>query len=299
MKALTLYLRFTVFLFLCTQAHGQGSRLDLRQSASHASDIILPAKEASLSFFSRPTLALYKPSGTGPFPALVLVHQCGGLQSAASNWQNLSVLFWARAAVDRGHVVLVLDSLGPRGIDEVCLGPKGGLNWPRGVKDALLAATHLQSLDYVDRQRVFLLGFSWGGSVGLLASSKQWVDALSDTAGRFTAVAALYPRCHGAATLSDTFIASDIDRPLLVITAELDTETPSSECIGRLEAARQQGAPVRWHTYGQATHCWDCRNLDGYSKTVFGRAVSYRYSHEATHDSVARVFSFFSEVAPR
>jgi dienelactone hydrolase len=209
------------------------------------------------------------------------------------------VLSWARAAVERGYVVLVIDSLGPRGIDNVCSGPKGGLNWPRGVKDVLQAAAHLDSFDFVDGRRVFLVGFSWGASVGLLASSRQWAAALSDSGKRFTAVAALYPNCQGAATLSDAFVAPDIDRPLLVLTAGLDNETPSSECIGRLESALQRGAPVRWHEYNQATHCWDCRNLDGYTKTVRGQVVAYKFSPEVTSDSLARVFSFFAEAAPR
>lgn len=290
----------SIFLcFACLQVHGQAARPDLKMLAEIADDIALPSKVDALSFFSRPKLAVYKPAGQGPFPALVIVHQCGGLRSSTSPWQNQSILAWARTAVERGYVALVADSLGPRGIDSVCERSRGGLNWARGVKDAFQAAAHLRTFDFVDPQRLYLIGFSWGASIGLLASNKQWAEALSDAGARFAAVASFYPRCHGGATLADSFVGHDIDRPLLVLAGELDAETPAAECIKRLEAAKSQGAPVQWHVYPQVTHCWDCKNLDGYTKVVEGRTVSYSYSSEATKDSAERVFSFFAAVAPR
>ena len=51
----------------------------LLAGASRAKDLEFPAKPSRLSFFSTPEMALYKPDGPGPFPALVLHHQCGGL----------------------------------------------------------------------------------------------------------------------------------------------------------------------------------------------------------------------------
>ena len=59
---------------------------------------------------------------------------------------------------------------------------------------------------------------------------------------------------------------------------ERDTETPPAECVPKLEVARTAGAPVEWHVYPEATHCWDCKNLDGFSKTDFrGNQVVYQY----------------------
>ncbi len=86
---------------------------------------------------------------------------------------------------------------------------------------------------------------------------------------------------------------SSIDRPLLVLLGQLDTETPADECAAKLGAARAAGAPLEWHVYPQATHCWDCSNLDGFSKTdVRGNSVTYRYGMEDTADSRQRMFEF-------
>jgi hypothetical protein len=127
-----------------------------------------------LGIFSGPKMALYKPEGAGPFPALVLLHQCGGLRSATGSWQNMAVLDWAKEAVSRGYVTLVLDSLAPRSVDTVCMGAKNGVNFPRGVRDAYQGGEHLRKMPFVDSQRVVFAGFSWGAMVGLLSSSVAW-----------------------------------------------------------------------------------------------------------------------------
>jgi dienelactone hydrolase len=243
-------------------------------------------------------MALYKPEGDGPFPALVLQHQCGGLKNR--RWTNEALLDWARVAVARGWVVLQVDSLGPRGVDTVCMGPKGGVTFSRGTRDALQAAAQLATLPYVDKTRIATAGYSWGAMNALLGSSKAWGEALADGGPRFRASVALYPGCF---TLRPPVGApyevmnNDTDRPLLVLMGGQDTETPASDCLPKLEAAKAAGAPVRWHLYPQATHCWDCKNLDGMSKVdVRGNQVSYRYDAAATQDSQRRVFEFLEEV---
>jgi dienelactone hydrolase len=89
----------------------------------------------------------------------------------------------------------------------------------------------------------------------------------------------------------------DIDRPLLVLMGERDNETPPGECVPKLEAAMTAGAPVKWHVYSEATHCWDCRNLDGFSKVDFrGNQVVYRYDKDIAGDSARRMFEFLENV---
>lgn len=258
-----------------------------------ASDLKFPEQVAALAGGERPQMALFKPEGAGPFPALVLLHQCGGL--GASRRPNDSMLGWAREAVARGYVALLVDSLGPRGIESVCFGPKGGVHFPRGVKDALQAAEHLQKFAFVDKKRIALAGYSWGAMVGVLASSARWsANAVPGT--RFAAAVAFYPGCftiRPPTVAAYEIVQPDIDRPLLVLMGQLDTETPADECVAKLGAAKAAGAPVEWHVYPQATHCWDCRQLDGFAKTdLRGTSVTYRYSMEYTADSLQRMFQF-------
>jgi dienelactone hydrolase len=265
------------------------------RSANMAKDLEFPAEVSTLSFFSAPRLALYRPEGPGPFPALVLLHQCGGLTSANGRWQNMSMLGWAREAVARGYVALLVDSLGPRGADTVCFGPKNGVNFARGVRDSLQAAEHLRKLDFVDNKRVALAGFSWGAMVGVLASSRLWGASLNN-GQRFDAVVSLYPGCFTIRPPGGSpyeIVRDDIDRPLLVLMGDKDNETPAEECLPRLEQSKAAGAPVEWHLYPGMTHCWDCENLNGFRKVDFrGATVVYTYDKDITKDAADRMFSF-------
>lgn len=269
-------------------------------AAAQAKNLVFPGAATELSSATTPGMALYKPDGPGPFPALVLLHHCGGLSQP--RWKNESMLAWAREAVARGYVALLVDSLGPRGVESVCQGARGGVNFMRGVKDGLQAARHLKTLDFVDKQRIALAGFSWGGMVGTLASSQLWGNTLGD-GERFAAVVAFYPGCHTIRPSNGApygIVNEDIDRPLLVLMGARDTETPPSDCVPKLEAAQATGAPVTWHVYPGATHCWDCEKLNGFSKVdARGQRVEYVHDASATQDAARRMFEFLQDTLPK
>ena len=287
-------------LFFCNSAlvFGQLTPERYLTAASQAKDVQLPTEPSSLSFLSSPRLALYKPEGAGPFPALVLLHQCGGLRSGNGRWQNMSMLNWAKQAVERGYVVLLLDSFESRGVDTVCFGPKGGVNFARGLKDALLAATHVRQLDFVDKKRVAFAGYSWGAGVAVMASSKEAASALQMT-DRYDALVSFYPPCYlipANGSPPYTLVLNEIDRPLLVLLAERDNETPPEQCVSRLSPQKAAGAPIEWHMYPKATHCWDCENLHGSRKVdARGNTVEYLYDKSVTADSAQRMFSFIEK----
>jgi len=298
-EAMTRRLR-SMTLFWLAAALGLAAPLAPAQSQTaggSAKDLQFPAELSSFSSLARPRMALFKPEGAGPFPALVLLHQCSGLGSRQR--PNESILGWAKEAVARGYAALLVDSLGSRGVDSVCYGPKGGVIFARGLKDALQAAEHLRTFDFVDQKRIALAGYSWGAMISVLAGSAGWSDkALPGQ--RFAATVAFYPGCFTIkppTAASYEIVQPDIDRPLLALMGELDTETPAGECVAKLGAAKAAGAPVEWHLYPQATHCWDCKQLDGFAKTdVRGSKVVYRYSADQTADSLQRMFQFLDRV---
>lgn len=264
-----------------------------------AKDLVFPDKAQEFSIFSQPEMALYKPEGPGPFPAVVLLHQCGGLRG--KNWRNESVLEWAKQAVKQGYVALILDSFLQRNVDMVCFGAKGGVNSSRGVTDTLQAAEYLSKFDFVDGDRVALVGFSWGASIALLSSSRRRTEAL-DVGKRFRAAASFYPGCAPIEPANGTpyeIVNPDVDQPLLVLMGELDNETPPTDCVSRLEKAKSYGAPVEWHVYPDTGHCWDCKNLHNYSKVDSrGTSVTYKYSADATADASKRLFEFLHRTMP-
>ncbi len=279
---------FLGFLF-SMWASAQSFQERILSSASQAPDLKFPDEAKELSASSPLAMAIYKPAGSGRFPALILVHTCGGLRPEIRNW--------TKQALSRGYVVFVIDSLGPRGLKTVCHPPSPVSIW-RGVKDSFQALDHLKRFEFVDPDRVGLMGFSWGAMVGLLASSKAVANVFSPSK-RFAAVASFYPGCYFPASGTRgeiEFLRTDTDRPTLVLMGELDTETPPADCLARLEALKDRGGPASWHLYPKATHCWDCSSLNNLSKVdSFGHKVVYFYDEQVTNDSSRHAFDFFAD----
>jgi dienelactone hydrolase len=262
----------------------------LRARAAEAPDLKLTPEVKKLRFFTPLENTVFRPEGDGRFPAIVLHHTCGGVGE--------HLRYWTQEALKRGFVVFVLDSLGPRNLKSVCVG-ETPVNVVRGAKDALDVASYLSTLDFVDSDRIALMGFSWGAMVGLYASSKSYAEALSNR--RFTAVVSFYPACYappsfGAERPGVVFLRPDTDRPLLVLMGEADNETPPSDCLPRLAAIRDSGGPVEWHVYPGTTHAWDRRELHNVTKQVRNpeRSVIYLHSKEFTADSTRRAFEFLA-----
>jgi dienelactone hydrolase len=279
---------FLGFLF-SIWASAQSFQERILSSASQAPDLKFPDEATELSASSPLAMAIYKPARAGRFPALILVHTCGGLRPEIRNW--------TKQALSRGYVVFVIDSLGPRGLKTVCHPPSPVSIW-RGVKDSFQALDHLKRFEFVDPDRVGLMGFSWGAMVGLLANSKTVANVFSPSK-RFAAVVSFYPGCYFPASGTRgeiEFLRTDTDKPTLVLMGELDTETPPADCLPRLEALKDRGVPVSWHLYPKATHCWDCSSLHNLSKEDFlGHKVIYLYDEQATNDSSQRAFDFFAD----
>lgn len=286
---------FAATTLAVTLTHAQMPPSRLIEAARGAPDLEFPTTPAP-TFPVAPEMAIYKPTGPGPFPAVVLVHHCHGLGLSARNWKNMSLLTWAKEAVSKGFVVFVLDSLKSRGVDMVCAGPKGGVNFARGTLDAIQAAEHLRKFDFVAPERVSMIGFSWGGTVSLLASSKMWAEALGPTR-RIAAAVAFYPKCDPAGPANGgpfEVVNSDIDRPVLVLGGEGDIEQPARECVSRLEPLKASGASVEWTIYPNATHCWDCESLDGFKAQTPRGGYVVRHDRDATRRSMDQAFEYLS-----
>jgi dipeptidyl aminopeptidase/acylaminoacyl peptidase len=137
---------------------------DMRASAFSGKDVSFKGttKTPSGDFV---TLAgkLTKPRGDGPFPAVVLLHGCGGVAKSMDGW--------ADKLAGMRYVALVLDSFGPRNE------PKGicanTMLIPQTVrsKDAFDAKAYLGRLPFVTRNQIAVMGFSHGGLAVLCAVS--------------------------------------------------------------------------------------------------------------------------------
>ena len=79
----------------------------------------------------KPTMTInaqfFKPTGDGPFPAMVLLHDCGGVDNTQ--------IKWAERLVEWGYVALLWDSLGPRGLKD-CTWGLSSVDWVRDAYGA-------------------------------------------------------------------------------------------------------------------------------------------------------------------
>src|SRR6266498_742884 len=109
---------------------------------------------------------IYRPDGAGPFPFIVLLHGCGGLHREAmwSAW----VEPWADVFRAHGVGTAVVDSFGPRRVDQVCTGNVAA--WAmRRADDAYSVRSWLAEQPYVDATRIAVMGMSNGGRTVLAA----------------------------------------------------------------------------------------------------------------------------------
>ena len=103
---------------------------------------------------------LSKPEGPGPFPAVVILHTCGGVRSHTSR-------FWPDVLRQHGYVALTVDSFGSRGLTP-CPNRliRPGVDYVTELApDAFGALDYLASLPGVDKNRIAEIGFSLGGYV--------------------------------------------------------------------------------------------------------------------------------------
>lgn len=226
---------------------------------------------------------VYAPEGTGPFPAVVLNHTIGGVS------QHL--LVQAKALIEAGYAVLLVDSYGPRDIRP------GAVLFPAEIaKDAYDALAHLGRQPYIDSARIYQAGYSLGALASGLLASPEGAQTFK-AAGRFRATAGHYGTCTLQAQPSAPgldLLTTDSDRPVLMLMADGDIETPPQACFPLLEQMKAAGKDVQWHIYPNTTHGWDKAENSGYVyRSPTGATMTYRYDAEVTRDATARMIAFF------
>jgi dienelactone hydrolase len=235
---------------------------------------------------------LVRPAGPGPFPAVVQLHGCAGIEAQSFRW--------ARWLAEHGYVALVMDSFGPRGVKGDCRSGPDDPPITARFDDAFGALRYLQSQTYVRADRVAAIGWSQGGVYAMavingpsLERARRRGVALPATG--FAAGIGVYP--GGCFSL----VNEQVIRPLLVLIGEADDWTPAAKCREMVEAMRGRGADATIVTYPGAYHYFD---VEGQRLEVqahvendnrpggFGATVSYQA--EAAMDARRRVEEFLA-----
>ncbi|MEX2222626.1 MAG: dienelactone hydrolase family protein [Candidatus Rokuibacteriota bacterium] len=235
---------------------------------------------------------LVRPTGPGPFPAVVQLHGCAGVETQS--------LRWARWLADRGYVALVVDSFGPRGIRGDCRSGPDDPPITARFDDAFGALRYLQSLAYVRADRVAAIGWSQGGVYAIAVINGPSLErarrrGVALAAPGFAAGIGLYP--GGCFSL----VKEQVARPLLVLIGQADDWTPAAKCREMVDAMRSRGADATIVTYPGAYHYFD---VEGRRREVlaevendnrpggFGATVSYQ--PEAAADAQRRIEDFLA-----
>lgn len=258
-----------------------------------------------------------KPDGPGPFPAVVIMHDCSGLGPRSSGAPDR----WARELMGRGYVIMIPDSFTTRGhAGGVCTDPspsRAAVSPFRRVRDAYAALAYVRTLPYVDGSRVGLMGGSHGGSTTLASmvapESDRELLAHEKRAG-FAAAVALYPGCDArlggwrvarqsgsSGPITDYIGVYKPISPLLILIGENDDWTPAEPCRKLTEAAQQASYPVRIKIYPGAHHSFDSDRPVRYigervnANSATGRGATTGGDPKAWADSIREVVAFFGQ----
>lgn len=229
----------------------------------------------SIGMFTDVANTVFKPAGDGPFPAVVLMHTCGGLKGPP----NAHMKQHAQTLLAAGHVVLVVDSFGPRGFDHCAARIP---DTSTGLADAYAALALLASQPFVDKARIYQAGYSWGAFMSAFLASPQSAQLVGSEL-RFAATVGNYGSCQFK---NSTLVLNDVDRPLLMLMGGRDTEVPAAPCFPRLDELKAAGKPVQWHVFPDATHGWDKPGL---------ASRGYTYDAQITQDATARLIAFLAQ----
>jgi dienelactone hydrolase len=196
---------------------------------------------------------LYRPEGAGPFPAVVALHDCGGLDQRP-NTQAQLYSEWAKTLVGAGFVVLFPDSFGSRGLGSQCRERHRTVHaWRERVSDANAAKHWLQGQGYVRGDHISLLGWANGATAAL--STVRLTTAAHGEGADFRSAAAFYPSCR---RLLQTAWSARV--PTLVLIGGADDWTPATACQQMVAGAHGRSARVQIVVYPGAHHEFDRAN---------------------------------------
>jgi dienelactone hydrolase len=236
---------------------------------------------------------LSRPAGSGPFPAVVMLHGCGGLYARDGQLTGRHS-DWARTLSGHGFITLLVDSFTPRGLRQICTLKERPLRAGRErTQDAYGALAYLQGRPDVRGDAIGLMGWSHGGVATLFAVDPATAarPKLAPEAD-FRAAVAFYPGCRPEAQG-----AWRANIPLLMLLGAKDDWCPARHCVTVAERAKAQGAPVEWVVYPDAHHDFDApalalRRRNGLAFAEGGTALVGTHP-QARADALRRVPAFF------
>ena len=231
----------------------------------------------------------------GPRPAVVLLHGRSGVFSSAAKKYDATTLaarttLWGKFWAERGYIGLYVDTFGPRGYAK---GFEAGTNngsRPLEINeitvrphDAYMGLKFLRTRNDVKKDRVFLQGWSNGGSAALSTMAEKTIGLENPTADSgFHAAIAVYPACTPVTKYYGSYYRTYA--PLLLLIGTQDEEVSYANCEKMAQGSRI--GDVEFVRYPGATHSYD---------TPIPKRTSVAANVAATADTMRRAEAFFAK----
>lgn len=263
-------------LYVYDVSEGTARRLSDTLSASiDESDLVVSQVVRYPSFDDLPIPALlYRPNDATaehPAPAVVYVHGGPGGQSRTGYNPVIQHL------VNHGYAVLAVNNRGSSGYGKTFNHLDDKRHGDVDLKDCVYARRYLETLDWVDGEKVAIMGGSYGGYMvaAALAFEPEVFDAGIDIFGVTNFLrtlqeipdwwedfrVALYAEMGDPATdaerlraMSPIFHASNIEKPLLVVQGANDPRVKQVESDELVEAVRANEVPVEYLLFPDEGH---------------------------------------------
>src|SRR5271166_1684655 len=122
--------------------------------------------------------ALFKPQGAGPFPAIIYMNSCSGLDYPPDKTTQKAVI---DHALSKGFAALIVDPFSPRGEAKgMCdkWNMDTGLQYgSRGGRDVWAAFKLMSESSDIDPKRIFVEGYDYGAETALFATASPAIAA--------------------------------------------------------------------------------------------------------------------------
>ena len=190
-----------------------------------ARDVVFPSGPRRLQ------AQLVAPDGSGPFPAVIFLH--GGMGPMVGGDLETTVAALAKA----GFVGFAPIRRNDRSL-------------ATNVQDVIAAMNYVKTLKNVDPQRLAVIGFSRGGLLAFMSSTRR----------RDLKAVVLMAPAHGRGTLRRFLAAAaDVSAPTLILVARNDTKQADHVSISRqinatLKNAGKESRLIVYPSYGRDGH---------------------------------------------
>ncbi len=180
-----------------------------------------------------------------PQPVVILLHGANGPKSGSA-WN------WSQFLNMRGIATLRLDSYTARGIGNVMAEQSNAAQF-MPIYDVYRAVEMLGEMPGIDPERIYIMGFSRGGSAALHASLQRFRDAFGPRVGKIAGFFPFYPACNFRLN-GDLDV---VDAPIRLFHGGADDWTPVAPCREYAERLTAEGRDVVLTEFPDAHHAFD------------------------------------------